>query len=81
MASFSSPPSAGPHVEHVGGGRVAVSLVGDELSPVNDKPASGPVDRWGQLTHGPHLSIPLCGFGVKQRSAPNVLVSCFEKGI
>jgi hypothetical protein len=81
MAPFSSPPSVGHHVEHVGGDRVVAILVGGKLSSVNGEPASGPADRWGRLTHGSRLSVPLRGVGVKQRGAPNVLVSGFEKGI
>jgi hypothetical protein len=27
---------------------------------VCDLPCSGPADRWGQLTHGPRLSVSLC---------------------
>jgi hypothetical protein len=81
MAPFSSLPSVGHRVERVGDDRVATSLISGELSPVNGEPASGPADRWGLLTHGPRLSVPLRGVGVKQRGAPNVLVSCFEKGI
>jgi hypothetical protein len=81
MAPFSSTPGAGHRVERVGGDHVAASLVGDELSPVNGEPVSGPADQWGRLTHGPHLSVPLGGVGVKQRGAPNILVGCFGKGI
>jgi hypothetical protein len=81
MALFSNPPSAGRRVECVGGDRVAASLVGSELSPVNGEPASGLANRWGRLTHGPRLSVPLLGFGVKQWGASSVLVSCFENGI
>jgi hypothetical protein len=80
MPPFSSPPGAGYRVERVGGDRVVASLVGGELSPVNGEPASGPADGWGRLTHGPRLSIPLRGVGVKQRGATNVLVGCFKMG-
>jgi hypothetical protein len=60
---------------------VAAILVGGELSPVNSEPSSGLTDRWGQLTHGPRLSAPLRGVGVKQQGAHNVLVGCFKKWI
>jgi hypothetical protein len=69
------------YIECVGGDRVAVRLVDGELSPVNGEPASGLADRWGRLTRGPRLSVPLRGVGVKQQGVPNVLVRCFEKGI
>jgi hypothetical protein len=64
MAPFSSPPSAGHRIERGGGDRLAANLIGGGLPSVNGEVASGPADRWGRLTHGPHLSIPLREAGV-----------------